>query len=61
MNKNDKINELRNKWHSFDSHTKEFEKALKQECENEGIDFYLVQCTEQQLNTVKIKGNISNF
>lgn len=53
MPKQAKINELRNKYHAYDSRTKEFEKAIRKECDNEGIDFYLVSCSEEQFKTVK--------
>lgn len=60
-NKLTKIKELRNKFQAFDNPSKEFEKAIRKECDNEGIDFYLVSCSEEQFNTVKTKGNLNAF
>ena len=56
-----KIVELRNKWHQFDNHTKEFEKAIRKECENEGIDFFVVQCVSEHFEKIKTVGNLDEF
>jgi len=56
-----RIKELRNKLHQFDNPSDVFIKAIKKECENEGIDSYLVSCSEQDFETVIKKGNIDNF
>lgn len=61
MNKLKKINELRNKLHGFGDPSEEFVKAIKKECENEGIDPWIVSCSEIDFNTVKTKGNLNEF
>lgn len=56
-----KINELRNKLHAFDNPSEDFIKAIKKECENEGIDPYIVSCSDKDFETVKTKGNLNAF
>lgn len=56
-----KINELRNKFHAFDNPSEEFIKAIKKECENEGIDPFIVSCSQKDFDTVKTKGNLNAF
>lgn len=56
-----KIKELRNKFHQFDNPSDIFVLAIKKECDNEGIDPYLVSCSDKDFETVLKKGNIKAF
>lgn len=54
-----RINELRNKLHAFDNPSEAFVKAIKKECENEGINPHIVSCSQQDFETIRDKGNLN--
>jgi hypothetical protein len=47
-----RINELRNKLHAFDNPSEAFVKAIKKECENEGINPHIVSCSEKEFKRI---------
>ena len=60
--KEQKINELRNKLKPYGARPPyDILKEVDRECMMNGIDNWLVRCTDQQFETVKTKGNLSEF
>lgn len=56
-----RIKQLRSEYNAFSGQTESFTKHYKRLAEAEGIDWFLICCTEQEFETVKTKGNLSQF
>lgn len=56
-----RIKELRNELNQFTDPSEIFIKAIKQKCENEGIDSALVVMSDKDFNTIVERKLINNF
>ena len=61
MLKIERIKELRNELNQFTDPSEIFIKAIKQKCENEGIDSALVVMSDKDFNTIVERKLINNF
>lgn len=56
-----RIKQLRSEYNAFSGQTESFTKHYKRLAKSENIDWYLIDCTDQQLETVVKKGNLNEF
>lgn len=60
-NRTQRIEELRNSFHSIGNPSEDFKKSIQKQCENEGIDWELIQLSYENYQTILKKGNINEF
>jgi len=56
-----RIKELRAELNQFTDPSEIFIKAIKQKCENEGIDPHIVICSDEHFEVICKKGNVEEF
>ena len=56
-----RIKQLRDEYSAFSNQSEAFTKHYKKLAEDEGIDWYLIVCTDTQFETVRKSGNLNEF